>query len=417
MTAIEGVASEHPEARKSAAPRKADSFAVQAALQAETTRLLYRTPTVMLVNLLNGSIFAAVLWKEFPAWVILLWLAALYAVVGLRLLNFRSFRRRPLERRDDERWAKRYAIGALATGALWGVAGGASILGTEPYGIVFAAFVIAGMTAGAIAQHAVYLPALFGFMLPAVIPIAAALLAQGTVISLAMGTMTAIFAGALAILGLDLHRSLVQNFRLHAEFKSLTGNLEQEIALRKSAEVELAHLARHDVLTGLPNRAAFFERLKLEVGRGKRGETRFAVHYIDLDHFKEVNDSFGHQVGDRLLAQIAAQLMQSVREVDLVARLGGDEFAILQDGVQHRASAETLATKLLDRLSGTFVIDGNNVRISPSIGIALFHPDITSADMILEQADMAMYRAKAAGRRCFRWHAAGPAPVQQAERR
>jgi len=412
MTAIEGVAVQEAAAQISSAPHKADVAAIKAAVLAETTRLLYRTPTVMLVNLLNGAIFAAVLWGDYPAGAILLWLGALYAVVGLRLLNWRSFQHRPEGSQDDARWARRFALGGLATGTLWGLAGVASFAGPGPYSIVFAAFVVGGMSAGAIAQHSVYLPALFGFMLPAVLPMAAAFLAQGTELSLAMGTMAAVFAAAMALLGLDLNRALVQNFRRHAEFKSLTGDLEQEIALRRNAEVELAHLARHDPLTGLPNRAAFFERLRLEVRRGKRGETRFAVHYIDLDHFKEVNDTFGHQVGDRLLVRIAGHLLQSVREVDLVARLGGDEFAILQDGVHHRASAETLATKLLDRLSGTFVIDGKNVSISPSIGIALFHADVTSAEMILEQADLAMYRAKAAGRRCFRWYAAGPAAAQ-----
>jgi len=115
MTAIEGVAPQEPEADKPGKPRAADGAAVEAALLAETTRLLYRTPTVMLVNLLNGAIFAAVLWGDLPASMILAWLATLYAVVGLRLLNWRSFQRRPQGTTDDERWAKRFALGAFAT--------------------------------------------------------------------------------------------------------------------------------------------------------------------------------------------------------------------------------------------------------------------------------------------------------------
>ncbi|MFI5020898.1 MAG: diguanylate cyclase domain-containing protein [Alphaproteobacteria bacterium] len=409
MTTMEGVTVQGAVAQTATAAHSADKTEIRAAVQAETTRLLYRTPTAILVNLINGAIFVVAMWRTYPPWVTLLWIVLLYAVVAIRLLNWRSYRRGGAGSGEDARWARRFALGALATGALWGVGGVSVLAAPHLYYIVFVAFVIGGMTAGAIAQHSVYLPALFCFLLPAVLPLAGAFIIQGTTISIAMGLMTAIYAGALALLGRDLNRSLVRNFRLHAEFKSLTGNLEQEITRRKHAEVELAHLARHDALTGLANRATFFERLKLEIGRAKRGETRFAVHYIDLDHFKDVNDTYGHQMGDRLLALIAEQLEKNVRQIDLVARLGGDEFAILQDGIHNRSDAETLATKLLDQLSDTFEIDGNHIRIAPSIGIALYHADAGSADMILEQADLAMYQAKSAGRRCYRWYDAAPA--------
>ena len=409
MTTIEGVTVEGAVAQTASAAHSADQTEIRAAVQAATTRLLYRSPTAVLVNLIIGAIFAASMWPIYPAWVTLLWTFLLYTSVGIRLLNWRSYRRRGIGSGEDARWARRFALGALATGALWGVGGVSVLVAPSPYYVVFVAFVIGGMTAGAIAQHSVYLPALFSFMLPAVLPLAGAFVIEGTTISVAMGIMAAIYAGALALLGRDLNRSLVQNFQLHAEFKSLTGSLEQEIARRKHAEVELAHLARHDALTGLSNRTTFFERLKLEIGRAKRGETRFAVHYIDLDHFKDVNDTYGHQMGDRLLALIAEQLEKNVRQIDLVARLGGDEFAILQDGIHNRSDAETLATKLLDQLSDTFEIDGNHIHIAPSIGIALYHADAVSADMILEQADLAMYQAKSAGRRCYRWYDAAPA--------
>jgi len=409
MTTMEGVTVQESVVQTASAAHSADKTEIRAAVQAETTRLLYRTPTAIIVNLINGAIFAVAMWGTYPAWVTLLWTVLLYAVVAVRLLNWRSYRRRGIGSGEDTRWARRFALGALATGALWGVGGVSVLAAPSPYYVVFVAFVIGGMTAGAIAQHSVYLPALFSFMLPAVLPLAGAFIIQGTTISIAMGIMTAIYAGALALLGRDLNRSLVQNFQLHAEFKSLTGSLEQEIARRKSAEVELAHLARHDALTGLANRSTFFERLTLEIGRAKRGETRFAVHYIDLDHFKDVNDTYGHQMGDRLLALIAEQLEKNVRQIDLVARLGGDEFAILQDGIHNRSDAETLATKLLDQLSDTFEIEGNHIHIAPSIGIALYHADTGSADMILEQADLAMYQAKSAGRRCYRWYDAAPA--------
>ncbi|MFI4985800.1 MAG: diguanylate cyclase domain-containing protein, partial [Solirubrobacterales bacterium] len=229
-----------------------------------------------------------------------------------------------------------------------------------------------------------------------------AFLAQGTLLSLAMGTMTGIYAAALAFLARDFNRSLMRNFRQQVEFQSLTAGLEQEIRRRESAERELSHLARHDTLTGLPNRATFFERLRLEIGRAKRGETRFAVHYVDLDDFKKVNDSYGHHVGDRLLVAIATELVQSVRQVDLVARLGGDEFAVVQAGISVPAQAESLAAKLIERIEKPCPIEGSSIGVTASIGIALYGPDVADADAIVERADIAMYTAKAEGRRRYR---------------
>ena len=177
-----------------------------------------------------------------------------------------------------------------------------------------------------------------------------------------------------------------------------------DVTERKRAERDLARLARTDPLTGLANRTTFLDRLGLALAACRRGDTPFAVHYLDLDNFKNVNDSLGHQIGDGLLKGVAGRLASSVRVTDLVARLGGDEFAVLQADVTDPSSAGTLAAKLRAVLAPPFQIEGNVVRVTATVGIASFMPEIETASQILAQADRALYRAKEEGRDRYRFH-------------
>ena len=175
---------------------------------------------------------------------------------------------------------------------------------------------------------------------------------------------------------------------------------------RKRKAREIAMLARTDSLTGLANRATFLERLSLEFARAKRGGNGFAVHYLDLDHFKDVNDTLGHSVGDQLLCAAAERLRDCVRETDLVARFGGDEFAVLQDNVENPDSAESLAAKICEVMAAPYAICGNEVHTTASIGIVPYRRDIADADAMMIKADLALYRAKSEGRNQFRFHVA-----------
>ena len=179
-----------------------------------------------------------------------------------------------------------------------------------------------------------------------------------------------------------------------------------DITERKLAAEKIATLARTDALTGLPNRAAFLERLNLEFARAKRGGTQFAVHYLDLDHFKDVNDTLGHPVGDKLLCAVAERLTSCVRETDMVARFGGDEFAVLQDDIEDTANVETLAAKIGEVVAALYAIDGNQVHTTASIGIVPYGSDVTGVDAMMMKADLALYRAKNDGRNQFRFHVA-----------
>jgi diguanylate cyclase (GGDEF)-like protein len=173
---------------------------------------------------------------------------------------------------------------------------------------------------------------------------------------------------------------------------------EDTTEIRRSEE-RIVYLARHDPLTGLPNRRLFRERLDQALARVARGEC-FAVLCLDLDHFKNVNDTFGHDVGDSLLRMVAERLQSCVREVDIVARLGGDEFAILQEDITAPGSASLLAERIVEVIRGTYEIGGHKVITSASIGIAMAPATAASADALLKNADVALYFAKQ-GRGCF----------------
>jgi len=177
-----------------------------------------------------------------------------------------------------------------------------------------------------------------------------------------------------------------------------------DITERRASEEKIALLARTDALTGLANRITFNDRLRQAFAASQRGAHAFAVLYLDLDRFKEINDTLGHHVGDELLQQFGSRLRQATREIDVVARLGGDEFAIVQSEIVDSASAGTLAEKVIDIMAAPFDIDGGQLHVGVSIGIALYSPEARSPDELLAHADQALYRAKHAGRGRYRFH-------------
>jgi diguanylate cyclase (GGDEF)-like protein len=181
-----------------------------------------------------------------------------------------------------------------------------------------------------------------------------------------------------------------------------------DISARKQAEADIAHLAFYDGLTNLPNRRLLMDRLGHAVAKCERNGGFGAVLFVDLDNFKTLNDTRGHDMGDRLLEMVAFRLQQVTREADTVARLGGDEFVLLLEdlgtsAVDATAHAELVASKILATLSLAYTLDGHELRSTPSIGVSLFGNANHVVHDLLRQADMAMYEAKSAGGATFRF--------------
>jgi diguanylate cyclase (GGDEF)-like protein/PAS domain S-box-containing protein len=179
-----------------------------------------------------------------------------------------------------------------------------------------------------------------------------------------------------------------------------------DITDRKRAEQHLSHLAHHDTLTDLPNRTFLRDRLRRQIARTRRGDRIFALHLLDLDRFKSINDVYGHELGDQLLKAVAERLTSTVGDTEMVARLGGDEFAILQTDVKRAEDVTELAGWIIDILSEPFALGGHTVNTGTSIGVTVHPTDGSDADALLKNADLAMYRAKSEGRNTWRMFAA-----------
>ena len=179
-------------------------------------------------------------------------------------------------------------------------------------------------------------------------------------------------------------------------------NVLQDVTERKRAEARIAHMAHYDALTDLPNRAAFTECFATTLPRAAKEKESFALLSVDLDRFKEVNDVFGHTIGDKLLCAVSGRL-GAAAEGAFLARLGGDEFALIISGGSHPASAHALAERLMASVAEDFELDGHRLRIGLSIGIAIYPADGTDASSLIGNADAALHRAKSGGRGTIRF--------------
>jgi diguanylate cyclase len=222
------------------------------------------------------------------------------------------------------------------------------------------------------------------------------------------GTQVSWQAIAVLITGLTMTAMMVSylllslNRTLRLEF--LTANLHRATEELRSESQKVSQLARHDPMTGLVNRATFVEHLAQAFALARRDGRAFAVLCLDLDHFKDINDTLGHSCGDLLLRIAADRLRALVRESDIVARLGGDEFAILMSYVPPPSAVAVLAARLNDSLSQEYDLNGVEVHVSASIGISLFDAKAASPEDMMMQADLALYRAKDDGRNKFCFH-------------
>ena len=179
----------------------------------------------------------------------------------------------------------------------------------------------------------------------------------------------------------------------------------RDVTERKQVEQQLNHMATHDVLTGLPNRMLFIDRLEIALAQSKRNKHKLAVMMLDLDNFKDINDTLGHMVGDQLLKEVGYRLAGLVRQSDTVARLGGDEFIILLSDIERREDSVGIAETVLKAFHQPFMCGNHKITSSTSIGIAVYPDDGEDIDSLLRNSDVAMYSVKTQGRNNYKFFA------------
>ena len=190
----------------------------------------------------------------------------------------------------------------------------------------------------------------------------------------------------------------------------LRRQVHRQTGIIRQSEERFRHLAEHDGLTGLPVRRVLMERLELALHEIQRQPASLALLMVDVDSFKQLNDSFGHAVGDQVLCTIANRLQQSVRLTDTVARMGGDEFTVLLNGLRHESEAQKIASQLVSNVCAPIVIDGRTVEVSVSVGVATCPEDGDNVETLLRNSDAALYQAKARGRNCYQIYSADTVP-------
>ncbi|MCK5197422.1 MAG: sensor domain-containing diguanylate cyclase [Spirochaetales bacterium] len=193
----------------------------------------------------------------------------------------------------------------------------------------------------------------------------------------------------------------LENSKVHEEISKLNKIINSEKKELERAYLKIGRLANHDILTGLPNRRLFTELLKQELRQADRQKMKTAVLFIDLDDFKPVNDSMGHDTGDKVLEMVAQRFISSLRESDAIARIGGDEFAAIICNVKNKTDIEKIAYKIINKFNNPFKIDNNKFQIGISMGISVYPDDDNTMDGLLKKADTAMYQIKSESKNSF----------------
>jgi diguanylate cyclase (GGDEF)-like protein len=329
----------------------------------------------------------------------LAWLLCLGVSTICRLKHCREFQR--IDTGNAEailRLGPRLRIGSLIAGSIWGSAAFLLFAPGDTARQMFVAVMLAGISAASVTSMASDRWAALLFQLPVVTPLAAQVLVSGVAVHTAMGLMLLLY---LAFMILTIIRA--NNHGLENTLLRLETNRRQSTLLESEARYRA--LAETDHLTGLPNRHMLRATLPQYLDAAQRERRPLALMYLDIDNFKDINDSHGHVFGDRLLSVFADRLRECVRPGDFVARMGGDEFIVIASGLNDNDDAAQLAARIVAALEEPLRTDSETVHARASVGIGVFPDDGSDADELLKNADIALYKAKAAGRNTYQMYA------------
>lgn len=355
---------------------------IRAQVRTDRLHLLFRQS----VFSVTGSFLAALMlswlcWARVDHEVVTVWLGLLSASTLLRVLLLSSWFRSPMELRTPDRWEMKYWLTLTLSAGIWG-AGALALMGPEDVQTQTLVLLFAvGMSVSAVSCYSAYRSMTIAAIILVLAPCTLWLLLQptGTQIGLAMAAL--VFASFVISATRKLSEALEKAFYM---------TREMEYAHRIAF-----HAAQTDELTGLKNRRAFFKQAEQTFDHCKRNRLPLSVLMLDIDHFKRINDTFGHQAGDQVLRQIGAVICESIRDADICGRLGGEEFALLLTNASLDI-AQTRAEQLRDAIS-RLVCEHHEV-VTASLGVATMTADDATFQVLLNNADKALFRAKAQGR-------------------
>lgn len=365
--------------------------AIQAA---QLEQLLAASSRTLVASTLLACILAYMQRDVIDAHVIIGWLVVMVIVNIVRMiLTFNHQRYPATDTATVNKRLTQFRLGLIISGLLWGATSVLMFPADHLQHQMFVVFVLTGMSAGGIVSYSVDLVSAIAYTMITVTPILIRLFFAGDNISITMS-----ISGVLYLIFLIV------------SIRNINGNLIENITLRLGAverEKEIKQLAFYDSLTNLPNRRLLLDRLNHALVMSIRTSRRGALLFLDLDHFKMLNDTLGHDMGDLLLKQVAERLLDCVRESDTVARLGGDEFVVMledlsEDRAEATAQVEAIGKQIMTSLNRPYQLNAYEYYSTPSVGIAMFGDHGKSHEELLKHADIAMYQAKKAGRNVVR---------------
>jgi diguanylate cyclase (GGDEF)-like protein len=331
---------------------------------------------LILTFALAGSLAPAIYW----------WAAGVMLITLVRAVLSALYRSTPRKQLDARRWGALFIATSAAMGVAWGVLGGVLFAQADEPGKALIAITIAGSVAGAVVNNGFIPTAYYVYLAPALLPLIARALQSDGHFGQSLALLATLFGLFMLLSVRRAHQSLVGNLISIHQLEEMTRELNR---------------AQHDALTGLPTRSLLYDRLEQAVLHAERHRKLLAVLFIDLDGFKQLNDTLGHDAGDQVLTRLARRLKESVRAEDTVARHGGDEFVLVLSDLTKIADAEAIARKLLAQVAALQIGEDRARMLTASIGVA-FHPyDGASGAQLISAADAAMYRAKQRGKNTY----------------
>ncbi len=357
-------------------------------------QLTHTLPTSAGFGVLLSLVATIFLYRTQPLPLLFLWLAAQILLTIWRMRVVRNFRAvANAHTLAGSRQVDLIRLGCFASGLVWGTLSLCVFPADDPQVALFIAFIIAGVTAGGTTAMASDMIAAMLFQMSVLLQLALRLLVlENGHTYYGMGLTTLLYAVFMVVWTRRLNQGVVDAIRARLDARQREAHLQQ----REARYRELAH---HDALTGLPNRLSLQSQMPQLFETAAAADSKVAIIYIDLDHFKDINDSRGHRCGDQLLAATAERLRECVRPSDLVVRMGGDEFIVAAFDTQSPEQIEALVERLGWSINAPLRYEGDTIESSASMGIAIYPDHGADIDVLMRHADIALYAAKAKGRR------------------